>query len=71
MPSITRLAAANAAQNQAELTVIRQGLEDLRVYLTSDKFAVDKSVNTRDVLARLCEIQSAALDASFDARYRD
>jgi hypothetical protein len=32
---------------------------------------VDKSVNTRDVLARLCEIQSAALDASFDARYRD
>ena len=67
MPSITREAASRAAQNQAELAALRQGLEDLRAYLTSDKFADDKSVNTRDVLHRMYEITSAADDAAFSA----
>ena len=67
MPSITREAAATAARNAAELASLREGLEDLRAYLTSGKFADDKSVNTRDVLHRLFWIRSLADDAAFSA----
>jgi hypothetical protein len=49
---------------QAELAALDQGLTDLAVYLTSPKFAGDRSVNVEDVLLRVREARSAGHDAA-------
>lgn len=53
---INRLQAENA-ELKAELDRIREGITDLRAYLVSDKFSKDTTVQTRDVLHRIEEIQ--------------
>lgn len=53
----------NARRQQAEGLALYNGINDLRAYLTSDKFAVDPTVQTADVMARLHEIVMAALTA--------
>lgn len=53
-------------QAQAELAALEDGLTDLRRYLHSTKFAApgDGYVNRDDVLLRLDEARSHALDAA-------
>lgn len=52
-------------RQHAEVLAFYNGINDLRAYLTSDKFAVDPTVQTADVMARLHEIVSAA-SAAYD-----
>jgi hypothetical protein len=55
----------------AERSTLKQGMDDLRNYLLSPKFAsgdrLDGYVNVQDVLARLREVHEAALTAGEDA----
>lgn len=53
----TLIAQRNEAQQDRQ--ALLDGITELRAYLTSDKFNEDKSVNSRDVLARLQEITGA------------
>lgn len=70
MNGYQKLRAENAAL-AAERSTLKQGMEDLRNYLLSPKFAcgdrLDGYVNVQDVLARLQEVQGAALTAGEDA----
>jgi site-specific recombinase XerD len=49
---------------QREVDALREGMRQLRGYLTSAKFHQDDSVNVRDVLLRLEELGAAATDAA-------
>jgi pyruvate/2-oxoglutarate dehydrogenase complex dihydrolipoamide acyltransferase (E2) component len=46
-----------------ELRVYHEAIQELRSYLLSDKFAEDTTVQVKDVLFRLSEAESAALNA--------
>ena len=48
---------------QAEIAALRAGMLELTIYLTSDKFSQDKTVQTSDVLLRLEETDTAGVDA--------
>lgn len=60
MNYITSLRAENVAQ-AGRIAAMQSEVTALMAYLTSDKFAVDNTVQCRDVLARLTEIRSAGL----------
>ncbi len=53
---------ATIAAQQAELETLKAGLADVRRYLLSEKFRQDTTVQTRDVLTRLDEVESAAFN---------
>jgi hypothetical protein len=52
-------------QAEDELTALQQGLTDLRIYLTSEKFSTDRTVQVADVLARVDEARAAGTDARY------
>jgi len=56
--------ATQIVAKDAELQAMRDGMSDLITYLTSSKFAEDRSVNVNDVILRVREIQAFAGDAS-------
>jgi len=50
----------------AKICGLMSGLLDLRAYLTSDKFAIDTTVQTFDVLNRIDAAIKLANDLAFD-----
>jgi hypothetical protein len=56
---IKRLQNETAVQ-QREIAALYEGLTELAVYLTSDKFANDPTVQTQDVLNRIAGIKTFA-----------
>ena len=55
--------AMELAAAKARLDALEQGITDLRAYLISEKFHVDTTVQVTDVLLRLSEARTHALDA--------
>ena len=55
------------AQLRRQCMALQEGILDLEVYLDSPKFANDSYVNKSDVLARLSDAKTAALDAYYQA----
>jgi hypothetical protein len=66
MNHITRLTRDRAAA-QAQSAEYRAGIAALIGYLSSDKFSQDTTVQVQDVMNRLREIDSRAIDANFAA----
>lgn len=58
MNFIQKLQAQNTARSEA-ITAARDGIAELRSYLTSPKFHTDTTVQVNDVLLRLREIEAA------------
>jgi len=56
-----------AASVRAEADALHEGINDLLVYLASDKFASDPTVQVADVQRRLRAASFAALDAADQA----
>lgn len=47
-------------EQKREITALRQGFQDLRIYLSLPKFAVDTYVNKNDIFLRIEESLTAA-----------
>lgn len=64
MPMLTKAAFDSLCEAKAQRDELFNGIHELRIYLQSDKFLVDTTVQAADVLRRLDEICNAAHNAA-------
>jgi hypothetical protein len=67
MPIVTNDLIHAHIANGAELRSLQEGLARLESYLSSEKFALDPTVQVRDVMERLRTVRAEAWGAACEA----